>query len=191
MKLLMPFVLATLLFGCTTSEQEKNNQLTKVETGNISQFLQHKTTFAWYPVESKSYIPEDINENILKDDTERAIIKVMQDKGYSFVENVQQANFLISYGLAAESELSDKQIFDKVGTVVGLAAEDIDQDKFQKGSILIAFYKPYGVHPEWQVMAQGIAEKDKSQQERKTSINAVIFSLLNHVPAKTDNLVTK
>ncbi|PKH07017.1 DUF4136 domain-containing protein [Moritella sp. Urea-trap-13] len=188
-KLTMPLLVAILLVGCTTAEYpitsgyNKINQLTKVETGDLTQFGQQKLTFAWYPGRGKTFLPADSNSALLTDYTENAITKIMQDKGYIFTYNVQQADFLIGYGLAVESELSDDQIFNKVGSNLGLSMSHLDPDKFQKGSALIAFYNPQTFQTEWQVLAQGIAKVGLSQQARKDKIAAVMFSMLNHVPA--------
>ncbi|MDX2322055.1 MAG: DUF4136 domain-containing protein [Moritella sp.] len=191
MKLTMPFLVTILLVGCTTTEYSATsgysttNQLTKVETGDLTQFAQQNTTFAWYPGRGKTFLPEDSNQTLFTSFTENAITQIMQDKGYIFTHNVQQADFLIGYGLAVESELSDEEIFNKVGSNLGLSMSHLDPDKFQKGSALIAFYNPRTIQTEWQVLAQGIAKTGLSKQDRKQKIEAVMFSMLNHVPAKT------
>jgi hypothetical protein len=189
-KLTIPLLVAILLAGCTTSEYpqtngyNKVNQLTKVETGDLTQFAQQKSTFAWYPGRGKTFLPETSNKALFARYTETSIIQIMQDKGYSFTSNVQQADFLIGYGLAVESELSDEQIFNKVGSNLGLSMSHLDPDKFQKGSALIAFYNQHTFQTEWQVLAQGIAKVGQSQQNRKEKIEAVMFSMLNHVPTR-------
>jgi len=187
----MPLLaMAILLVGCTTSEYPPTNgynsvnQLTKVETGDLAQFAQQKMTFAWYPGRGKTFLPENSNKALFSNYTETAITQIMQDKGYTFTNNVQQADFLIGYGLAVESELSDEQIFNKVGSNLGLSMSHLDPDEFQKGSAIIAFYNPQTFQTEWQVLAQGIAKIEQSQQARKDKITAVMLSMLNHVPAK-------
>ncbi|GIC78230.1 DUF4136 domain-containing protein [Moritella sp. F3] len=190
-KNIMPLLaMAILLVGCTTSEYPPTNgynsvnQLTKVETGDLAQFAQQKMTFAWYPGRGKTFLPENSNKALFSNYTETAITQIMQDKGYTFTNNVQQADFLIGYGLAVESELSDEQIFNKVGSNLGLSMSHLDPDEFQKGSAIIAFYNPQTFQTEWQVLAQGIAKIEQSQQARKDKITAVMLSMLNHVPAK-------
>lgn len=179
-----PFILMFLLAGCTTTEYQSTQQLTKVITGDLSHFAQQQHTFSWYPDRSKTFLPSNANKALFTQYTQDAITKIMQDKGYTLVDNTQQADFLIGYGLAIESELSDEEIFDKVGNTVGLVVNHLDPAEFQKGSAFIAFYQPQTLYPQWQVLAQGIAKNKVSSQARKNNINAVMYAMLNQVPRR-------
>jgi len=183
-KQIIPFILMFVLAGCTTTEYVKITPLTKIVTGELTNFAQQQNTFAWYPSHSKTFLPDSANKKLFTEYTQGAITKIMQDKGYTLVDEPQQADFLIGYGLAIESELSDEEIFDKVGNTVGLVLNHLDPTKFQKGSALIAFYQPQTLLPQWQVLAQGIAKNKVSNQEREKNIYAVMYSMLNKVPAR-------
>jgi len=183
-KQLIPLILMFILAGCTTTEYSNSNRLTKIVTGDLTHFPQQNSTFAWYPNHSKTYLPDSANKVLFTRYTTNAITRIMQDKGYTLVDDIQQADFIIGYGLAIESELSDDEIFDKVGTTVGLSLNHLDPEQFQKGSAFIAFYQPQTLQPEWQVLAQGIAKNNTSEQARKHSIYAVMLSMLNQVPSR-------
>jgi len=182
-KQIIPFILMLVLAGCTTTEYAKITPVTKIVTGDLTNFPQQHT-FAWYPSHSKTFLPDSANKALFTEYTKDAITQIMQDKGYTLVPEPQQADFLVGYGLAIESELSDEEIFDKVGNTVGLVLNHLDPTKFQKGSALIAFYQPLTLQPQWQVLAQGIAKNKASAQARKDNIFAVMHSMLNQVPAR-------
>ncbi|MFT5808149.1 MAG: hypothetical protein ACI9LG_002450 [Moritella dasanensis] len=183
-KQIIPFILMFMLTGCTTTEYVTTTPITKIITGDLTHFAQQQRTFAWYPGQSKTFLPDSVNATLLTEYTEAAIAKIMQDKGYTFIDDAQQADFLVGYGLAIESELSDEEIFDKVGNTVGLVLSHDQATEFQKGSALIAFYKPQILQPQWQVLAQGIAKNKASTQARKNNIYAVMHSMLNKVPTR-------
>ena len=183
-KQFMTFILVFILAGCTTTEYNNSNRITKVVTGDLTHYPQQNSTFAWYPSHSKTFLPDSANKTLFTRYTTSAITRIMQDKGYTLVDDIQQADFLVGYGLAIESELSDDEIFDKVGTTVGLSLNHLDPEQFQKGSAFIAFYQPLTLQPEWQVLAQGITENNKSEQARKNTIYAVMLSILNQVPSR-------
>lgn len=183
-KQIIPFILMVVLTSCTTTEYVTTTPITKIITGDLTNFEQQQRTFAWYPGQSKTFLPSSANETLLTQYTEEAISKVLQNKGYILVETPQQADFLVGYGLAVESELSDEEIFDKVGNTVGLVLSHHQATEFQKGSALIAFYKPQTLQPQWQVLAQGIAKNKASNQARKNNIYAVMHSMLNHIPTR-------
>jgi hypothetical protein len=180
----IPFILMLVLAGCTTTEYSNNYRLTKVITGSLTHYSQENSTFAWYPNQRKTFLPDSANKVLFTRYTTDAITRIMQDKGYTLVDDIQQADFLIGYGLTIESELSDEEIFDKVGSTVGLSLNHLDPKQFQKGSAFIAFYHRYTLQPEWQVLAQGITKNNKSEQERKNNIYAVMRSMLKQVPSR-------
>ncbi|NQZ93531.1 MAG: DUF4136 domain-containing protein [Moritella sp.] len=183
-KQIIPFILMFVLAGCTTTEYVKITPLTKIVIGDLTNFAQQQHTFAWYPNRSKTFLPDSANKTLFTEYTQGAITQIMQNKGYTLVDEPQQADFLIGYGLAIESELSDEEIFAKVGNKVGLVLNHLDPTEFQKGSAFIAFYQPQTLQPQWQVLAQGIAKNKVSTEERKKNIYAVMYSMLNKVPTR-------
>lgn len=182
MRLVVNFMLVVLLMGCTTTEYTNNKQVTKIVTGSLTELTSQHKRFAWYPSQNKAFLPANVNRDLVISYTEEAITQIMQDKGYTLVPIDQEPDFLVGYGLALESQLSDEEIFEKVGMVVGLSIAGVDKDKFEKGSALIAIYQPNDREPQWQVLAQGFADTTKSKQSRKDNIYTVMMSMLSTVP---------
>ncbi len=182
MRLVINFMLVVMLMGCTTTEYTNNKQMTKIETGSLTELSSEQKRFAWYPNPKKAFLPANVNRDRVISYTEDAITQILQEKGYTLVPIDQKPDFLVGYGLALESQLSDEEIFEKVGMVVGLSIDGMDKDKFQKGSALVAIYQPNDKDPQWQVLAQGFADTTKTKQSRKDNIYAVMMSMLSTVP---------
>jgi hypothetical protein len=176
-------ILVLLLMGCTTTEFPGVQQITKIVTGDLTNLPSQQKSFAWYPSENNAFLPANENRDLVMTNTETSITKIMQEKGYNLVQIEQNPDFLIGYGLALESHLSDDEIFGKVGMVVGLSIEGVDKDRFQKGTALVALYLPGDDMPKWRVLAQGFTDTNKSKQHRKDNIYAVMLSMLSPIPA--------
>lgn len=177
------FFLVLLLIGCTTTESPDPQRITKIVTGDLTGLPSQQKSFAWYPVQNNAFLPANENRDLVMTNTETSITKIMQEKGYKLVSIEQDPDFLIGYGLALESQLSDDEIFGKVGMVVGLSIEGVDKDRFQKGTALVAIYLPGDDMPKWRVLAQGFTDTNKSKQSRRDNIYAVMLSMLNPIPA--------
>ena len=176
-------ILVLLLIGCTTTEYPEAQRITKIVTGDLTNLPSQQKTFAWYPAQNKTFLPANENRDLVVNNTETSITKIMQKKGYNLVSIEHDPDFLIGYGLALESQLSDDEIFGKVGMVVGLSIEGVDKDRFQKGTALVAIYLPGDDMPKWRVLAQGFTDTNKSKQSRKDNIYAVMLSMLSPIPA--------
>lgn len=181
-------ILVLLLIGCTTTESPKIQRVTKIVTGDLTGFPSQHKSFAWYSSQDNAFLPANENRDLVISNTEASITKIMQEKGYNLVPIEQNPDFLIGYGLALESQLSDDEIFGKVGMVVGLSIDGVDQNRFQKGSALVAIYQPGDDMPKWRVLAQGFTDTNKSMKNRKDNIYGVMLSMLSPIPTVQTHL---
>ncbi|MEZ9595194.1 DUF4136 domain-containing protein [Shewanella sp. 10N.261.52.F9] len=174
-----------LLTACSSSdslEQASATRTTMVISGDLSALNTRSKSFAWHPTMFAVHASDEVDSEAVVKHMQKAITKVMQDKGYHLAQAHETPSVLVGYGLALESEMSDKEILKKAGLVAGLSTAGVD-DKYEKGSVLVALFNPNSPMPIWRVLAQGFAELDKSPEQREQRFERLLSSMLKPVPA--------
>ena len=175
------------LAGCVTVEDNAPQPLrtTIVMAGDLSGLSTSATTFSWHPelhriITDKRLDPQQVSlhmQDVLK--------RTLQAKGYRFVEDPQLADFQVGFGVAMGTEMSDAQILAVAGLVAGLSTEGVNTQKYDKGTVLIALFKPIGVQGGndlvWRVLAQGFGNVEKID-ELTTNFDSLIDSMLTNLP---------
>ncbi|MCK8044198.1 DUF4136 domain-containing protein [Shewanella sp. 1CM18E] len=175
-----------LLTACssTGSEQEiAATRTTMVISGDLSSLNNGSTAFAWHPTMFAVHANDEVDEAMVSQHMQSALTQVMQNKGYHLASLNEKPSILVGYGLALESEMSDKEILKKAGLVAGLSTEGVD-DKYEKGSVLVALFNPTSPMPVWRVLAQGFTELDKTPEQREQRFEQLLSSMLKPVPVR-------
>ncbi len=154
-----------------------------VTTGDLSFITDNSTRFAWHPSLEKIIADERVDSNKVVRQMHASITLIMESKGYRLVSNDESPDLLIGFGLALESDMSDADILKKAGLVAGLSTAGIDSKQYEKGSVLVALFKPMQVQPVWRVLAQGFTDFKQSSEQRKQRFDELISLMLGHIPS--------
>ncbi|MGI2095664.1 DUF4136 domain-containing protein [Shewanella glacialipiscicola] len=185
--LILSFMAIASLAGCVTVEDNAAQPLrtTIVMAGDLSGLSTSATTFSWHPelhriITDKRLDPQQVSQHM-----QNVLKQTLQAKGYRFVEDPQLADFQVGFGVAMGTEMSDAQILAVAGLVAGLSTEGVNTQKYDKGTVLIALFKPIGVQGGndliWRVLAQGFGNVEKID-ELTTNFDSLIDSMLTNLP---------
>ncbi|CAM4107332.1 DUF4136 domain-containing protein [Vibrio neonatus] len=178
MKWFFAIVFALFLSACTTTPQHNNNFAIGIVSSGDFQFIQSGAkTYAWHPKSGQAYIDEDADKSSVQNMFNEAIGKSLAEKGYIRVPMSQQPHFIVGYGVAIESELSDDEIFNKTHLATGIPAEDFGNSE-QKGTIVIAMYSYPLMELRWRSLAQAGAEQERDTHQ----IKGYVDSMLKEMP---------
>ncbi|MBR9726876.1 DUF4136 domain-containing protein [Shewanella intestini] len=179
-------VLTTLLMmACTHTPQENNAQtkrLTMVVAGDANYVEAHVKRVAWHPTLLTIRTANKMNDAQLQEHMRSALQSTLEQKGYQFVGVEEQPDMYVGFAMALESEISDSEILQKVGLVPGLSTIGVDK-KFEKGSVLVALFKPQSQVATWQTLAQGFTEPGKHVADRDERFATLTQLMLTPLPA--------
>ncbi len=132
------------------------------------------TRFALSPkyIEEASLKPEEIQKVYHLYSNE--IIKHFQQNRYLLVNNAQESEFLVGFGLALSQDLSDETINNEFGVSPGLA---VSADN-EKGSFLIYVVDTKSGERVWRGTAQAILNPNFTDQQRQDRAVKVVDMLL-------------
>ncbi|WP_144209467.1 DUF4136 domain-containing protein [Shewanella donghaensis] len=171
-----------LLAGCTTYETVNSpapSRMTMVTTGDLGFIPPAAKTFGWHPTMFSVHTANKLNDEELVRHMRQSITKIMQQKGYAYVS--ESPSILVGFGMALESEMSDKEIMEKAGLVAGLSTNGVD-DEYEKGSVLVALFTPLRQDPIWRVLAQGFTDTGKKIDDREQRFDILTTRMLHAVP---------
>lgn len=173
--------------GCQTTVEEPGNQLQRVAMVSIldSSYAMSasKNVVSWKP--NGSYlVPSDrIKTDTLKPIIDSAISKALQNRGYQFVSDSGNAQLLVSYIAALETELSDDDITRRFGVMPGFRVKNPDEEKYAKGTIIVDIMDVNLGKSVWRGAIQGFASIELSQEERHKRIDKIMSDLIGQFPA--------
>ncbi|ABZ77390.1 conserved hypothetical protein [Shewanella halifaxensis HAW-EB4] len=176
----------TLIAGCSTTDSVESEmsatRTTMVTTGDLS-LLSHSTkAFAWHPNMFAVHASDEVDSQAVIKHMQAAIAQAMLAKGYHLATANELPSVLVGFGVALESEMSDKEILKRAGLVAGLSTEGIDKH-YEKGSVLVALFSPHSPMPVWRVLAQGFTDLDNSPLQREERFERLLSAMLKPVPA--------
>ncbi|QQX78899.1 DUF4136 domain-containing protein [Shewanella sp. KX20019] len=170
------------LMGCSSSEVTDHPiSTTMVSTGDLSQLNRSVRVFGWHPTMFAVHASDKVDEKVVIAHMQHAITQAMQAKGYRLATTNEVPSILVGFGLALESEMSDKEILKRAGLVAGLSTQGVDE-KYEKGSVLVAIFSPYNPMPIWRVLAQGFTELDKNPTAREQRFEQLLSTMLKPLP---------
>ena len=176
----------TLITGCSTTNSADTEmaatRTTMVTTGDLTMLSQSSKAFAWHPTMFAVHASDEVDNEVVIKHMQAAITQAMQAKGYHLASAHETPSVLVGFGLALESEMSDKEILKRAGLVAGLSTAGIDKE-YEKGSVLVALFSPHNPIPVWRVLAQGFTDLDNSPEQREQRFERLLSSMLQSVPA--------
>ncbi|WP_394202109.1 DUF4136 domain-containing protein [Shewanella waksmanii] len=170
--------------GCASQDTVDNplSRTTMVTSGDLSMVSHQKNTYAWHPSVDNVVADDRIDQAAVKAHVQQAIDQVMTEKGYQRVGLSSSPAMLIGYGLALEAEMSDAEIMKRAGLVPGLSTKNVDHDKYEKGSVLIAVFNPNQIQPVWRVLAQGFTDFEQSAKQRQSRFDILLDKMMKAIP---------
>lgn len=142
-----------------------------------------KNTVSWKPdssfIQSNEHIDADNYKKLLED----AIVSTLKSKGYTFSEDPQKADLLISYAAGLETELSDAEITQRFGMLPGLQGQTSVQGKYEKGTIVVDIYDKQAGKSAWRGVVQGFADLKLSPSERSQRLKSLLRQLMAEFPS--------
>lgn len=153
-----------------------------VTTGDLG-FISDKTSrFAWHPSLENVVADERLDGDKVVRHMRASITQIMESKGYRLVPIDESPDLLLGFGLALESDMSDAEILSKAGLVAGLSTAGIDNEQYEKGSVLVVLFKPMQLEPVWRVLAQGFTDFKQSGKARQQRFDELISLMLRSIP---------
>ena len=177
-------LVAVLLSGCASNEtcvDPVPTRITMVTSGDLSLISSSSKSFGWHPTMFTIHSANKLDDAELVRHMRLSITKIMEAKGYHYVEANDSPSMLVGFGMALESEMSDKEIMKRAGLVAGLSTKGVDDD-YEKGSVLVALFSPIRIQPVWKVLAQGFTDTDKPIEDREQRFDKLTSMMLNSVP---------
>ncbi|GEA51909.1 hypothetical protein VIN01S_27130 [Vibrio inusitatus NBRC 102082] len=172
-----------LLSACVTStpERENNFAVGVVSSGDFQFISKNMSTYAWHPNSGKAFIEEKDQEQSLRQVFDKAIENELAKKGYFRVELSQSPDFVVGYGLALESQLSDDMLFSKTQLSTGIPADDFHNSD-EKGSLVIFMFNFPLLEPKWRALAQSGADLERDPEEHQQQISRYVDTILREMP---------
>lgn len=186
---LLPLVMLSLLgiTACVSvNDDSQTLRTTMVTSGDLSQLPPGAMTYTWHPTVQKIFVDDRLNQQQVLQYMQETLKKILLTKGYRWVEDPQLADFQVGFGVVMGTQISDEQILAVAGLVPGLSNQGVDLKKYDKGSVLISFFKPTGIAGQpyemvWRVLAQGFANI-KDMDEVRARFNMLIDEMLSSLP---------
>ncbi len=179
-----------VLTGCTTTVEPKAYPVATITSGDIEFVPQGASTYAWHPITGSNYLSQEYDEQSIDAHMLMSIRGKLAERGYQEVSLDRQPDFLVGYGVAVESQLSDLELFAKTLMSTGLKIDSddtVDGIQVEKGTVLIALYSA-SADPQnrWLVMSQGAVAPEFEQQgislERIDSVTRFLEQLPKATP---------
>ncbi|NRD73384.1 DUF4136 domain-containing protein [Shewanella sp. VB17] len=178
-------LLVVTLSSCSTSKLIEHSQFrtAMVVTGELRFISADTATFAWHPTLAKVVVNDRIEHDKVIVNMQQSLKKAMELKGYQLVSYDDSPDFMLGFGLALSSEMSDDEILSKTGVVPGLSTVGIDMKQYEKGSVLVALFNPNDSKPIWRALAQGFTDFERDGAVRQQHFDEFISAMLTSVPA--------
>ncbi|MGI9534408.1 MAG: DUF4136 domain-containing protein [Thermodesulfobacteriota bacterium] len=164
--------ISTVLFS-----QENPPSVVSVSNPDIKVLSSKK--FTWSPKSIYVYEDERFRGFPLKEVFEKDIREKLTNNGFTYVASVEDVAILVGYVLALESALSDMDINNLYEINPGFVPGNYDEDKYEKGTVIIDIIESRTNRMVWRGALQGLANFDVPEKERKKNIKGVVELLLN------------
>ncbi|MFA7311210.1 MAG: DUF4136 domain-containing protein [Shewanella sp.] len=176
------------LTGCVTVTDNAAQPLrtTIVMSGDLSELPSTAMTFTWHPKFQKIITDKRLDSQLVLQHMQAVLKQTLQSKGYRWIEDPLLADFQVGFGVAMGTEMSDEQILAVTGLVAGLSTDGVNTRKYDKGTVVIALFKPTKIQgvdePIWRVLAQGFGNI-KKMDELTENFDSLIASMLANMPS--------
>lgn len=183
MKWISALLAGVALTACvtTTVENENNFAIGVVTSGDFQFIRANAHTYAWHPDSGKTFLEADMDKKTIRHMFNEAIQRNLAEKGYVRVNLNQSPDFVVGYGVAIESQLSDDELFNKVHMSTGIPADDFHNGE-EKGSLLIAMFNYPLLETKWKALAQSGADAERDPEHSEKKIQDYVNTVLKDMP---------
>lgn len=172
----------TLLTACTTQVPVIQHDYGIVTSGDFNFMKSNVRTYSWHPNSERSYLSDEVDSPAVTEMVRNAITHEMAQRGYQLQPSSKVGDMIVGFGLASESVLQDKTIFEYTNLSTGVPFYDENGKPAEKGSLYLVFYTPNVTHPQWQTLAQSGIEQGLSVEKRQERVTHYISMILRDVP---------
>ena len=176
--------------GCVTTTVEPeipSLPIATITSGDLSFIPNSATRYAWHPQSGNNFLDDSYNEQSIDAHLLQSIRTKLAYKGYQEVLLSQNPDFLIGYGVAIESQLSDVALFAKTLLNTGInidGSEEIEGVQVEKGTVLLALFSANpDMQSRWVAMSQGPVSPE---YEENGLMQDRIESMLRHLNSMPD-----
>lgn len=120
-----------------------------------------------------------INDSTLKPMLENAIQQSLIRSGYRFIQDTQQADFLVGYLVALESKLDDQAIVKIYGSAAGLVIQGTDE--YEIGTLIVDIVDGTTKQSVWRGALQAAVTFDVDSSVRQQRVTSAVETLLNNL----------
>lgn len=175
--------LLPILGGCVAVSEPESQPMrtTIVVSGDLGYLTQSDRTFSWHPSLQRVIAAGKVDQQKAVDMMQLSIAKWLQQKGYHLARVGEKVDFQVGFGIALESAMADKDILAATGLVPGLSTQAVDGTKYEKGTVMVALFKPHQADPIWRVLAQGFADLEQNANARQQKFDDLIGRMLEPV----------
>ncbi len=176
-------ILSTLAVCCTVIEEQPPEQKIVVKSSVVSSFFSAKRyipgqRFAWLPGAERYFEDPRIKDQTLKPMLVNAIQQTLIQSGYQLTQDAKQADFLVGYLVALESELDDQAIAKIYGSAPGLIVQSTDD--YEKGTLIIDIVDGVTKQSVWRGALQAAITFDVEHSVRQQRVTTAVQTLLNN-----------
>ncbi len=176
-------LLFLLVTACSVTEEKAPQPKITATTSVVSSFFSAKRyiagqRFAWMPGAERYFEDPRIKDQSIKPILENAIQQTLGNAGYQYVQNPQQADFLVGYLVALESELDDQAIAKLYGNAPGLPLQSTAN--YEKGTLVIDIVDRVTKQSVWRGALQAAVTFDVEPSLRQQRVTTAVETVLNN-----------
>lgn len=180
------FLPILFLSGCTT-ETEVDSRFSPMAPAVLSisepgTRIPAQARFAWLPVSPDFHVDPRLKNVNIEQMVEKAIRRSLSRKNYVMQDEAAGADYLLAYVAALENELDDNAILQRFGIVPGIMASSADNQKMEKGTLIIYVIDARTGKQIWRSALQTLVTLEMDDATRQLRINAAVESMFATLP---------
>ncbi len=175
------------LYGCssqtttdaTAQTQSKTQRLMIVSSGNPSDVLPAFTTYTWS--DQYNQVLSGVagqNQQQLKGYIRNQITTYLSSKGYQYRADPKQADIVVGFLFALEDDIADQTIQQRFGLLPGLTRSNVNDPRYEKGSLLLATLDNQEKTVYWRSAVQGFVDLEQDRMEAGSVRMQYILSMM-------------
>ena len=175
------------LYGCSsqsttdaTAQTTSNTQrLMIVSSGNPPDVLPAFTTYTWS--DQYNQVLSGVagqNQQQLKGYIRNQITTYLSSKGYQYRADPKQADIVVGFLFALEDDIADQTIQQRFGLLPGLTRSNINDPRYEKGSLLLAALDNQEKTVYWRSAVQGFVDLEQDRMESGSVRMQYILSMM-------------
>ena len=172
------------LSGCSLSGLSEGNEQARLKQASVIAVampdfnLPPGAKLAWYSDIILVRTEEDAERRQLIPFVRNEIQKTLTARGYQFVPEKGDSDYLVGVVIVLDEAMSDEQLAQRFRLHPSLKAGG----DYKKGTLLLGFLNPRSLHAEWRGAIQVFTDQSLAIETRKERITGAVNRLINKVP---------